>query len=145
MGGIVPIVDPNCLGIVLRKVFKFISVLIAINFSIIGLTGCNQAKKEVPQPMGTAAFYESLSATDLAALKYMQPSGVVQLGEAVCSSLENKKSVMWIIKNIVTLNGPDTGIGLSPKERSQFAIGVIASAVSHLCPEQKDYVLSPHK
>ncbi|NBX70701.1 MAG: DUF732 domain-containing protein [Actinobacteria bacterium] len=129
----------------MRKTTRFIAVLVALNFSLIGLTGCSQTKKAVPQPMGTAAFYGSLSATDLAALKYMKPSAVVHLGELVCTSLENKRSVMWIIKNIVTLNGPDTGIGLSPKERSRFAMGVIASAVAHLCPEQKEYVLSPHK
>ena len=125
--------------------FKSVAMLVAFSLSVLGLGSCSQNKQAVPQPTGTAAFYESLSATDLAALKYMPPSGVVQLGGAVCASLENKKSVMWIIKNIVTLNGPDKGIGLSPKERSQFAMGVIASAVTHLCPEQKDYVLSPHK
>ncbi len=124
---------------------KSAALLLAFSFASLGLSSCSQTEQAAPQPSGTAAFYGSLSATDLAALKYMQPSAVVQLGELVCASLENKKSVMWIIKNIVTLNGPDSGIGLSPKERSQFAMGVIASAVTHLCPEQKDYVLSPHK
>lgn len=123
---------------------KSLAGLMALSLSVLGLSSCSQDKQAVPQPTGTAAFYESLSATDLAALKYMQPSAVVHLGEIVCTSLENKRSVMWIIKNIVTLNGPDAGIGLSPKERSKFAMGVIASSVTHLCPEQKDYVLTPH-
>jgi len=128
-----------------RNKSKLAVVVVAVSVALTSLTGCNGSKQAVPQPTGTAAFYGSLSATDLAALKYMKPSAVVHLGELVCTSLENKRSVMWIIKNIVTLNGPDTGIGLSPKERVRFAMGVIASAVAHLCPEQKEYVLSPHK
>lgn len=128
----------------MRTVSKVVAVIVATNVALIGLSGCNQEKKAVPQPTGTSAFYESLSATDLAALKYMEPAAVVHLGELVCENLAAKRSVMWIIKNIVTLNGADSGLGLSPQERSKFAMGVIASAVSHLCPDQKDYVLSPH-
>lgn len=129
----------------MRISVKCAALFVAFSVAIFGLSSCSQDKKAVPQPTGTAAFYGSLSATDLAALKYMKPSAVVHLGELVCASLENKRSVMWIIKNIVTLNGPDAGLGLSPQERTQFAMGVIASAVTHLCPEQKEYVLTPHK
>ena len=129
----------------MRTKSKSAAVIVALSIAILGLSSCSNQKQAVPQPTGTAAFYGSISATDLAALKYMKPSAVVHLGQLACESLANKQSVMWIIKNIVTLNGPDSGLGLSPQERTKFAMGVIASAVAHLCPEQKDYVLSPHK
>jgi len=128
-----------------RNKSKLAVVVVAVSVALTSLTGCNGSKQAVPQPTGTAAFYGSLEATKLPALKYMKPAAVVHLGELVCANLEAKRSVMAIIKDIVTLNGNDAGLNLLPKDRTKFAMGVIASSVSHLCPEQKEYVLSPHK
>ena len=119
--------------------------VLAVLGSLALLAGCASHSKATPQPTGTAAYYHSLSATELKALNYMNEKGVVQLGQIVCENLRVDKSVMWIIRNIITLNGSNDGIDLTADDRYQFAIGVIASATSHLCPDMKDKVITPHE
>ncbi|MBU6348121.1 MAG: DUF732 domain-containing protein [Actinomycetales bacterium] len=128
---------------------KISNKLVAIVLAVIlpaSLAGCSKTDKQaIPMPTGTAAYYVSLKAANLDGTKYLKPKAAVQLGQLVCENLAAKHSVMWVIKNIVTLNGSDTPAEFTPQQRSKFAMGVIASAVTHLCPELKDYVLPPQK
>ena len=108
------------------------------------LASCDATKTATPQPTSTSAFYTALKGANVAAIDYISPAGAVQLGQVVCENLQAKRSVMWIIKNIITLNGPDDGIDLTSEQRYQFAIAVLASATTHLCPDMKEYIVAPH-
>ena len=112
---------------------------------VFALSACSNDDVAKPAPTGTAYYYNSLESTKLNALNYMKEDAIVHLGELVCTNLRANKNVMWIIKNIITLNGPNDGIDLSAEERYQFAVAVLASATNHLCPDMKGYVLAPHK
>jgi len=127
------------------NIAKRVRQIITTVILVLGLAACGQQQKATPQPTGTAEFYESLRTNNLVGLDYMSPKGAVQLGGLVCDSLRANRSVMWVIKNIVTLNGANTPPNFTPEDRTKFAMGIIAGSVTHLCPDQKDYVLSPEK
>lgn len=123
----------------LRIVLCFVMALTATV-----VTSCQGTQNAQPQPTSTASYYSSLKAANVKGTDFISSAGAIQLGQMVCEKLQAKRNVMWIIKNIITLNGPNDGIDLSADERYQFAIAVLASATTHLCPDMKDYVLAPH-
>ena len=124
------------------KFTKAIAAVVGAGLLTIVLTACNDKRPTaMPTPTGTSAYYLSLKGANLVGTKYMSPEATVHLGQLVCENLAAGKNAMWIIKNIVTLNGDSTPPEFTPEDRSKFAMGVIASAVTHLCPEQKGRVL----
>ena len=124
------------------KFAKATALVIGTAVLALSLTACKDKQPiAMPTPTGTSAYYVSLKGANLVGTDYMSPEASVHLGQLVCENLAAGKNAMWIIKNIVTLNGDSTPPEFTPEDRSKFALGVIASAVTHLCPEQKGQVL----
>jgi hypothetical protein len=112
----------------------------------LGLSACSNADSEsaAPNPTSSIAgppiwtaeqteYLDAINGADLAASIFLSATNYIEIGNTVCTGLEQDMPLEEILSALAT-SGKENG--LNEKQRNDFTLITSAAAVSFLCPDQ---------
>jgi hypothetical protein len=124
-----------------NKGFGVIAIMTSL---VLGLSACSGSDAAEPMPTSSIAgppiwtaeqteYLDAINGADLAASIFLSATNYIEIGNTVCTGLEQDMPLEEILSALAT-SGKENG--LNEKQRNDFTLITSAAAVSFLCPDQ---------